>query len=69
MKTDLNELNFVSRFLDKIRRGVVDSGMQSLIKKNPELAKKTIEFNKANKDYADFLNRFAQKNKDIGKRK
>ena len=69
MKTDLNELNFVSRFLDKIRKGVVDSGMKNLIKNNPELAKKTKEFNKANKDYADFLDRFVQKNKDIGKRK
>tara|TARA_A100001011_G_C13958079_1_gene694103 strand:+ start:70 stop:267 length:198 start_codon:yes stop_codon:yes gene_type:complete len=55
MKSNLNELNFVSRFLDKIRRGVVDSQMKKLIKKDPELAKKTKEYNKVNKNYEDFL--------------
>ena len=51
MKSNLNELNFVSRFLDMIRRGVVDSQMKKLIKKDPELAKKTKEYNKVNKNY------------------
>ena len=55
MKSNLNELNFVSRFLDKIRRGVVDSQMKKLIKKDPELAKKTKEYNKVNKEYEDYI--------------
>lgn len=58
MKSNLNELNFVSRFLDKIRRGVVDSQMKNIIKNNPELMKKTKEFSKVNKDYEDFLKKF-----------
>ena len=58
MKSNLNELNFVSRFLDKIRRGVVDSQMKNIIKNNPERMKKTKEFSKVNKDYEDFLKKF-----------
>ena len=69
MKTDLNELNFVSRFLDKIRRGVVDSGMKNLIKNNPELAKNTKEYNKVNREYEDFLAGLIKKYEDTGKRK
>ena len=61
MKSNLNELNFVSRFLDKIRRGVVDSQMKKLIRKDPELAKKTKAYNKANKEYEEWLSSFLKK--------
>lgn len=55
MKSELNELNFVSRFLDKIRKGVIDSQMKKMIEDDPELAKKTKTFKKMEKDYEDFL--------------
>ena len=55
MKSELNELNFVSRFLDKIRKGVIDSQMKKMIKDDPELAKRTKAFKKMEKDYEDFL--------------
>tara|TARA_R100000388_G_scaffold93242_1_gene77521 strand:+ start:499 stop:693 length:195 start_codon:yes stop_codon:yes gene_type:complete len=55
MKSELNELNFVSRFLDKIRKGVIDSQMKKMIEDDPKLAKKTKEFRKMEKDYEDFL--------------
>ena len=55
MKSELNELNFVSRFLDKIRKGVIDSQMKKMIEDDPKLAKKTKEFKKMEKDYEDFL--------------
>ena len=55
MKSELNELNFVSRFLDKIRKGVIDSQMKKMIEDDPKLAKKTKEFKKMEKDYKDFL--------------
>jgi len=61
MKSNLNELNFVSRFLDKIRRGVVDSQMKKLLKGNPELAKKTKAYNKSNKEYEEWLSSFLKK--------
>lgn len=61
MKSNLNELNFVSRFLDKIRRGVVDSQMKKLIRKDPELAKRTKAYNKANKEYEEWLTSFLKK--------
>ena len=55
MKSELNELNFVSRFLNKIRKGVIDSQMKKMIEDDPKLAKKTKEFKKMEKDYKDFL--------------
>tara|TARA_B100000161_G_scaffold97343_1_gene68744 strand:+ start:578 stop:772 length:195 start_codon:yes stop_codon:yes gene_type:complete len=55
MKSELNELNFVSRFLNKIRKGVIDSQMKKMIEDDPKLAKKTKEFRKMEKDYEDFL--------------
>lgn len=61
MKSELNELNFVSRFLDKIRKGVIDSQMKKMIKDNPELAKRTKEFKKMEKDYADYVARLSKK--------
>lgn len=61
MKSELNELNFVSRFLNKIRKGVIDSQMKKMIKDNPELAKRTKEFKKMEKDYADYVARLSKK--------
>ena len=61
MKSNLNELNFVSRFLDKIRRGVIDKQMKSLIKKDPELAKRTKEYNKINKEYQKYISDIVKK--------
>tara|TARA_A100001391_G_C5003240_1_gene261291 strand:- start:803 stop:997 length:195 start_codon:yes stop_codon:yes gene_type:complete len=61
MKSELNELNFVSRFLDKIRKGVIDSQMKKMIKDDPELAKRTKAFKKMEKDYEDFLKNRAKR--------
>ena len=61
MKSELNELNFVSRFLDKIRKGVIDSQMKKMIEDDPELAKKTKTFKKMEKDYEDFLKNRAKR--------
>ena len=61
MKSELNELNFVSRFLNKIRKGVIDSQMKKMIEDDPKLAKKTKEFRKMEKDYADYIARQAKK--------
>tara|TARA_B100001094_G_C18184566_1_gene802948 strand:- start:3435 stop:3626 length:192 start_codon:yes stop_codon:yes gene_type:complete len=55
MKTDLNELNFVSKFLKKVRDGVADSQMKKLMKSDPEMAKRTKEYSDANKSYENFL--------------
>ena len=47
--------NFLSNFLRKVRDGIVDSQAKKLLRDNPELAKKTKEFRKMEKDYEDFL--------------
>jgi len=37
MKNQIRESNFASRFIDKIRKGVADNIMKSLMVKDPEL--------------------------------
>tara|TARA_B100002019_G_C21194469_1_gene560618 strand:+ start:618 stop:809 length:192 start_codon:yes stop_codon:yes gene_type:complete len=54
--------NFLSNFLRKVRDGVVDSAGKKMLKDNPKLAKKTKEIRKANRDYEDFLRKFAKEN-------
>ena len=54
--------NFLSNFLRKVREGVVDSAGKKMLKDNPKLAKKTKEIRKANRDYEDFLRKFAKEN-------
>ena len=54
--------NFLSNFLRKVRDGVVDSAGKKMLKDNPKLAQKTKEIRKANRDYEDFLRKFAKEN-------
>ena len=54
--------NFLSNFLRKVKDGVVDSAGKKMLKDNPKLAKRTKEIRKANRDYEDFLVKFAQEN-------
>ena len=54
--------NFLSNFLRKVKDGVVDSAGKKMLKDNPKLAKKTKEIRKANRDYEDFLRKFAKEN-------
>tara|TARA_Y100001938_G_scaffold135173_1_gene196531 strand:- start:273 stop:464 length:192 start_codon:yes stop_codon:yes gene_type:complete len=54
--------NFLSNFLRKVKDGVVDSAGKKMLKDNPKLAKKTKEIRKANRDYEDFLVKFAKEN-------
>jgi hypothetical protein len=52
--------NFLSNFLRKVRDGIVDAQAKKLLKDNPELARKTKEFHKYNKDYENYLDKFAK---------
>ena len=54
--------NFLSNFLRKVKDGVVDSAGKKMLKDNPKLAKRTKEIRKANRDYEDFLVKFAKEN-------
>ena len=54
--------NFLSNFLRKVKDGVVDSAGKKMLKDNPKLAKRTKEIRKANRDYEDFLVKFAKGN-------
>ena len=54
--------NFLSNFLRKVKDGVVDSAGKKMLKDNPKLAKRTKEIRKANRDYEDFLRKFAKEN-------
>ena len=54
--------NFLSNFLRKVRDGIVDAQAKKLLRDNPELAKKTKEYHKFNKEYEDFLDKFAKEN-------
>tara|TARA_R100000234_G_scaffold118725_1_gene99806 strand:+ start:1709 stop:1906 length:198 start_codon:yes stop_codon:yes gene_type:complete len=53
--------NFLSNFLRKVRDGVIDSAGKKMLKDNPELAKKTKEFDKINREYEDYLDKLAKK--------
>jgi|TARA_R100001460_G_scaffold80124_1_gene121004 hypothetical protein len=54
--------NFLSNFLRKVKDGVVDSAGKKMLKDNPKLAQKTKEIRKANRDYEDYLKKFAKEN-------
>ena len=54
--------NFLSNFLRKVKDGVVDSAGKKMLKDNPKLAKRTKEIRKANREYEDFLVKFAKEN-------
>ena len=57
MKNQVNESNFVSRFIDKIRKGLSDSVMQGLMRKDPELRQLIQRHKKSEKDYIDHVKR------------
>jgi len=53
--------NFLSNFLRRVKDGVIDSAGKKMLKDNPELAQKTKEIRQANRDYEDYLDKFAKK--------
>ena len=61
MKDQIHESNFVSRFIDKIRKGVADSIMKSLMVKDPEL-KDLIQKHKSYEK--KYINRVNQREKE-----
>jgi len=56
MKDQIHESNFVSRFIDKIRKGMADSIMKSLMEKDPELKDLIQKHKSYEKKYIDRVN-------------
>ena len=56
MKDQIHESNFVSRFIDKIRKGMADNIMKSLMAKDPELKNLIQKHKSYEKKYIDRVN-------------
>ena len=56
MKDQIHESNFVSRFIDKIRKGMADNIMKSLMAKDPELKDLIQKHKSYEKKYIDRVN-------------
>jgi|TARA_R110000851_G_scaffold69423_2_gene155532 type I site-specific restriction-modification system R (restriction) subunit len=56
MKNQIHESNFVSRFIDKIRKGMADNIMKSLMAKDPELKDLIQKHKSYEKKYIDRVN-------------
>ena len=56
MKDQIHESNFVSRFIDKIRKGMADGIMKSLMAKDPELKDLIQKHKSYEKKYIDRVN-------------
>ena len=56
MKNQIHESNFVTRFIDKIRKGMADNIMKSLMAKDPELKDLIQKHKSYEKKYIDRVN-------------
>ena len=56
MKNQIHESNFVTRFIDKIRKGMADNTMKTLMAKDPELKDLIQKHKSYEKDYIDRVN-------------